>query len=99
MSCAQTDRPQRLNCNDGVMSRRSAARAARLAQAASLGGATQHDLRTFWTSCRLCRLVQSCPSWRKRDIDTDQLRFEWGEKTRSGSPLDTTRTACRGDEK
>src|SRR6187401_1313668 len=43
------------------MSRRSSARAAWLAQAASLGGATQHDLRTFWTSCRLCRLVQRLP--------------------------------------
>src|SRR5450432_4160270 len=48
--------------NAGVMSRRSSSRAARLAQATSLGGATQHDLRTFWTSCRLCRLVQSIPS-------------------------------------
>ena len=36
--------------------------AARLAQAASLGGATQHDLRAFWTSCRLCRLVQNFPA-------------------------------------
>ena len=45
------------------MSRRSSARAARLAQAASLGGATQHDLRTFWTSCRLCRLAQSFPHY------------------------------------
>jgi len=48
--------------NAGVMSRRPAARAARLDKATSLAGATQHDLRTFWTSCRLRLLVQSIPS-------------------------------------
>jgi hypothetical protein len=32
------------------MSRRPATRAARLAKAASLAGAAQHDLQAFWTS-------------------------------------------------
>ena len=59
------------------MSRRSSARAARLAKAASLGGATQHDLRTFWTSCRLCRHAQSYLEFRARALRNPSLRVQF----------------------
>jgi len=51
----RTDRagPNRLNINDGVMSRRRTGGSARLAKAASLACATHYPLRAFWTSCRL----------------------------------------------
>jgi len=51
----RTDRagPNRLNINDGVISRRPAGGSARLAKAASLARATHYPLRAFWTSCRL----------------------------------------------
>jgi hypothetical protein len=45
--------------NEGVMSRRLAARRPRLAQTASLRGATVNALQAFWTSCRLLWVNQS----------------------------------------
>jgi len=50
---AHTVRPQHIEFNDGVTSRKPAGCAARLEQTTSLPYAMQHTLQAFWTSCRV----------------------------------------------